>query len=135
VVENGVRNKLKCNFLSGECQDHMGDAEHECGCRGALKDPCEGGKCRWLSQCCGYDTTGKLCSDEAGHVRTYEWNRCDAWCGLSAFADKVSDTASATGQVLEWVMGHIGLIVLILVLVAIVPVGLSIFRTLNWKAS
>ena len=130
---------LVCTFADDTA---MQKAQEECTCMSAgttTFQPCNrtvdddhvSKNCPVLSARCNFPPNAGPCDpDHPNGGWNYIWHSCNWTCGLFHFVD---DATRPTFNFLTWAFSHIGLVVTVIIALIVVPIFLSVFRTLNWK--
>jgi len=130
---------LVCTFAD---DDEMLKTQEECTCMSAgttIYQPCNRiidddkvyDNCPNLNTRCNLPRQAGPCStSEPNGGWNYIWHACDWTCGLYHFVD---DATRPAFNFLTWIFSHLGLVVTILIALIVIPIFLSVFRTLNWK--
>jgi hypothetical protein len=133
-----VQTAQKCSFVD---EDALTKAKTACTCSLQMPDtvdPCQlpdpptPYTCPALDPCGIKLQPGQMCGDTGGGWY-YEFSECDWTCGFSHFIDAIAQGSNKGVNFLEWMFTHIGAIVTIVLLIIVVPIFLSVFRTLHWK--
>jgi hypothetical protein len=128
--KSATSNKLNCKLNT---MDEASQLVTECQCAvDRDNSPCSDTKpCTILTQDgpCNIDGSKYPCS--AG----FDWHaqKCDFNCGMAAFWGAAAKGQDTLGGILAWVVSHLSAIIIVVVVVVCVLVGLSVFRTLQWK--